>query len=223
MISSPSPTQQPPQEPTPERKVRSTPVRKRRGEAKSAIVIKAILRPPIKVLYYLIQAIRKHKLATLGVLLLLVLSISVTTYITTGSLPYGIGSDPYNFHVNGGDAGGDQVKNWLYALRDGDATKLSLVQSQLAMSQPPDPSQLIAQYSQTQGHLVWNSINVIAAYSEPDTTEDVFVAVDFTSPGPGGGDKGVMIWHFVTLPSQQGRLISVDSVPPRQFLSTSGG
>jgi hypothetical protein len=220
MISSPSPTQQPPQESMPERKVRSTPVKKRRGETRSARFAKAILRPPIKVLYYLIQAVRGHKLATLGVLLLLAISICATTYVTTGSLPYGIGSDPFNFHVKNGEAGGDQVKNWLYALRDGDVTKLSLVQSQLLMPQPPDPSQLIAQYSQPQGHLTWNSINVVAAYSEPDTTQDVFVAVALTAPGPGGGDKGVMIWHFVTLPSQQGRLISVDLVPPRQLLST---
>jgi hypothetical protein len=92
------------------------------------------------------------------------------------------------------------------------------VQSQLAMSQRPDPSQLIAQYSQTQGHLTWNSIDLIKVYNEPDTTVDVFVAVDFSSPGPGGVNKGVMIWHFVTLPSQQGRLLSVDSVSPRQLL-----
>jgi hypothetical protein len=219
---SPSPTQQPPQAPAPEggRKVRSTSVRKRRGDTRAARFVKAILRPPIKLIYYLIQSMRGHKLATLGILLLLVISVFATTYVTTGSLPYGIGSDPFNFQVNGSEAGGDQVKNWLYALRDGDATKLSLVQSQLAMSQPPDPSQLIAQYSQPQGHLIWNSIDVINTYSEPDTTEDVFVAVDFTSPGPGGGDHGVMIWHFVTLPSQQGRLISVDLIPPRQFLQT---
>lgn len=86
---SPSPTQQPPQESVPERKVRSTPVRKRRGDTPVARFIKAILRPPIKLLYYLIQAIRKHKLAALGIVLLLVLSISATTYATTGSLPYG--------------------------------------------------------------------------------------------------------------------------------------
>lgn len=215
---SPSPTQQPPQESVPERKLSSTPVKQRRGDSRTARFIKAILRPPIKLLYYLIQTVRKHRLATLGVILLLVLSISATTYATTGSLPYGIGSDPFNFHVNNGDAGGDQVKNWLYALRDGNSTKLSLVQSQLAMSQPPDPSQLIAQYSQTQAHLTWNSIKVINTYSEPDTTEDVFVAVDFSAPGPGGTDKGVMMWHFVTLPSSQGRLLSVDLIPPRQYL-----
>jgi len=217
---SPSPTQQPPQEliPEPERKIRSTPVRKRRGDTRAARFVKAVLRPPIKLLYYLIQTIKGHKLATLGVLLLLVISISATTYATTGSLPYGIGSDPFSFHVNGGDSGGEQVKNWLYALRDGNTTKLSLVQAQLAMQQPPDPSQLISQFSQTQAHLTWNSINVIKVYTEPDTTEDVFVAVDFSAPGPGGVNKGVMLWHFVTLPSQQGRLISVDLVPPRQYL-----
>jgi hypothetical protein len=216
---SPSPTQQPPQESAPEgRKVRSTSSKRRRGETRSARFIKAILRPPIKLLYYLIQTVKGHKLGTLGVLLLLVLSISATTYVTTGNMPFGIGNDPFNFHVNGGNGGGDQVKNWLYAVRDGDATKLTLMESQLLMSQPPDPSQLISQYSQAQAHIVWKSITVMSTYTEPDTTVESFVAVDFVAPGPGGGDKGVMIWHFTTVPSSQGRLIFVDLVTTRQYL-----
>lgn len=213
---SPSPTQQPPQTPTPEQKVvRSTPLRKRRGETPFALAIKAVMRPPLKGLYYLIQAIRTHKLATLGIILLLLISMSVTTFFTTGSFPFGIGSDPFNFHIAGNNGGGDHIKNWLYALRDGDSTKLQLIQAELNMSQPPDPNQLISTYSQTQAHIKWTSINVIGVYSEPDTTVESFVAVDFTATGPGGSSTGVMIWHFTTLPSSGGRLLEIDLVSTR--------
>lgn len=106
----------------------------------------------------------------------------------------------------------------MYALRDGDVQKLTLVQAHLLTSQPPDPNQLIAQYSQTQAHLVWNSITVMGTYNEPDSTEESFVSVDYTAPGPGGGDKGVMIWHFTTVPSAQGTLIFVDLVTNHPYL-----
>src|SRR5690242_19925587 len=122
---SPSPAQQPTQS-TPDQKiVRSTPTGKRRGETPLALFIKAILRPIIKLIYYILRLVLGHKLLTVGLILLLLASISITTYVTTGVLPLGVGKDQFNFHINGGGGGGDTVKNWLYALRDGDVTKLS--------------------------------------------------------------------------------------------------
>jgi hypothetical protein len=182
-----------------------------------ALVIKAMLRPPLKGVYYLIHGIQNHKLLTLSVILLLLISMSATTFFTTGSLPFGVGSDPFNFHVAGSDGGGDHIKNWLYALRDGDATKLALIQSELTMAQPPDPNQLITQYSQAQAHLKWTTINVMGVYSEPDSTVESFVAVDFTANGPGGASNGVVMWHFTTLPSSQGRLLAIDLVSARSL------
>ncbi len=214
---SPSPTQ-PPQAPSPERKeVKITPVRKRTGETPLALFIKALLRPIIKVFYYLIRAIRTHKLLTLVAILLLIASISATTYATTGSFPFGLGRDPFNFQVRG-NSGSDQIKNWLYALRDGDVTKLQLLEAGLSMQQPPDPTQLVNQYSQPQGHITWTSINVIGSYSQSDTTLDSFVSIDFTGSGPGGPTKGIMIWHFVTVPAAQGRLLTIDLVSFRPVL-----
>ncbi len=214
---SPSPTQ-PPQAPSPERKeVKITPVRKRTGETPLALFIKALLRPIIKIFYYLVRAIRTHKLLTLVAILLLIASISATTYAATGSFPFGIGRDPFNFHIRG-NGGGDQIKNWLYALRDGDVTKLQLLEAGLSMQQPPDPTQLVNQYSQPQGHITWTSINVIGSYSQSDMTLDSFVSIDFTGSGPGGPTKGIMIWHFVSVPAAQGRLLTIDLVSFRPVL-----
>jgi hypothetical protein len=216
---SPSPTQRPPDTAKSEPKqVKLTPARRRAGQTPLALIAKGIFGPIFKGLYYLIQGMRTHKLLALGVILLLLASMAGTTYAATGQLPFGVGDDQFNFHVRGGDGGGDHVKNWLYALRDGDATKLALVQSELIMSQPPDPNQLVTQYSEPKAHLQWKSINVMGVYTQGDTTVDSFVSVDFVGPGPGGNVKGTMIWHFTTLPQAQGRLLFVDLVGVRPSL-----
>ena len=211
---SPSPTQPPQKAPAPEEQkvVRATPSRRRAGETPLARLIKAILRPIIKLFYYLIRAIRTHKLLTLAVILLLIASVSATTYVTTGSFPFGIGRDPFNFQVHGGNGGGSYVQNWLYALRDGDLAKLELLQAGLSSQQAPDPSQAISQYSQPQGHLSWTSINLIANYNQPDGSVDSFVSVEVSGNGPGGAAKGVMVWHFITDSTAQGRILEIDLV-----------
>ena len=204
---SPSPTQQPPLPQVPEQaQPGTTPIRPRTGETPAARFIKAILRPIFKVFYYVIKGIRTHKLLTLLAIILLLASVSTTMKLVTGEFPYGIGTDPFNF---GGNVNGDHIKNWLYDLRDGNTTQMTLIEQELNMSQPPDPSQLIAQYSQPQGHVTWKSINTIGAYSESDTTTDSFVEVDISTKGPGGNVTGIMIWHFTTL---QGRLLSIELV-----------
>lgn len=207
---SPSPTQQLPEQPVPERaQPGSTPIRPRTGETPAARFIKAILRPIFKVFYYVINGIRTHKLLTLLMIVLLIASISTTMKLTTGTFPFGIGSDPFNFQTNGSITPADHIKNWLYALRDGNATEMSLIQQEMIMSQPPDVNTLISQYSQTQGHVSWKSINVIGTYNESDTSTDTFVEVDISSKGPGGSVTGIMIWHFTTL---SGRILTIDLI-----------
>lgn len=216
---SPSPTSPPPILPQPEqepKKVRSTPVR-RAGETPTALFVKSILRPIFKGLYYLLRGMRNHKLVTLLMLLLILGSATAVTYYETGQWPFGIGSDQFNFHVNGTNGGGDQVRNWLYALKDGNVVALSLLDKN--MSQPPNPQQLVSQLSETQGHLTWKSINVLKAYQESDTTIDSFVEVDLSANGPGGAVSGYIIFHFVTIDQQGGILLSVSIVDFRPSLT----
>ncbi len=237
-MSSPSPTQPPPTQtpiPRPEYKpvllseqkqvvtpahktVRATPVRKRLGETPTARLIKNILRPPIKGLYYLSTWIRQHKLSSLGILLLLVASIGTTNYYMTHELPFGIAHDPFNFSYDGGKGEGTQVKSWLYALRDGDLTHLQLLNKDI--TQPPDPTQLIAQFSQTKTHLIWGDVNVIAVHQETDTTVDSFVEVPISTKGPGNTSKGILLWHFITASvNGQNLLLNVDLVSERPLQS----
>lgn len=214
---SPSPTQQPPEQTQPEKKKGvSTPVRQRAGQTPAALFFKAIFRPIFKGLYHLFRGMRNHKLVTLIVILLILVSATAANYAATKEWPLGIGNDPFNFHVHGSNGGGDQVKNWLYALRDGNVVALALLDKD--MSQPPNPQQLVDQFSQPKGHLSWKAINVMNVIQESDTTIDSFVEVDLSATGPGGNVSGYMIWHFLTVAQQGGVLLNATLVDFRPAL-----
>jgi hypothetical protein len=215
MISSPPPTQQPPQPSEQEKKkvVRNTLARRRVGQTPVALVVKGIFRPIFKGLYYLLSAMRKHKLITLLVILLLFASSSVVNYFETGQAPFGIGYDQFNFQIHGGDGGGEKVKNWLYALRDGDVATIQYLDS--FMSTPPDAQSLVSLYSQKQSHLTWKTITVVGRTQESDTTVDSLVEVDLSNFGPGGAVTGYLLFHFVTVAQQGGVIVAVDIIPTR--------
>ncbi len=210
---SPSPTQSPPPPPP----VQKTNLKVRPGQTPAARFVKALFRPFIKLLYYTIMLIRKNGLVSIGVIVLLLVSISATLYFTTGRLPLGIADDPYNFHINGGDGGGTKVKDWLYALRDGDSTQLRYLEKD--MSQPTDPQQLISTYSPSKTHLTWKAEHVLGVYQQDDTTVDSFVQVDLSANGPGGETTGIVIWHFITVSSNgQDLLLSATVIENRPKL-----
>jgi hypothetical protein len=232
-MSSPSPTQSPPAL-IPEKKLvpisqekqaltvehkppRSTPVKKRIGDTRTARVIKNIFRPPIKALYYVSNWIKKYKLASLGILLLLIVSATVTTYRVTGELPLGINQDPY---YSGGKGEGNVVKDWLDALRNGYTTQLSLLDGNIPSGQAPDPAQLVSQFSHTQAHLNWGQESVIAVKQQSDSTVDSFVQVPIVTSGPDSPVKAVILWHFVTVTSGgQSTLLGVDLISMRPIQS----
>src|SRR5260370_32010269 len=116
---------------TPEHKpARATPLKRRLGETLTARIIKGTLRPPIKVLYYLSTWIKKHKLSSLAIIVLLIASIGVTNYSLTGQSPVELVNhhhDTFNFPYNGGKGEGAVVRDWLYALRDGRVTQLQFL------------------------------------------------------------------------------------------------
>lgn len=207
---SPSPTQQPPEQTTPEPKKVEYKQRQRAGQSPTARFFKAIFRPIFRGIYYLLRGMRNHKLVTFIMILLILGSAIAANYAITSEWPFGIGNDPFNFHIRGSKGGGEQVQNWLYGLRDGNVVQLSILDKN--MSQPPDPQQLVNQYSQPKGHLTWKTINVISAFQESDSTIDSFVEVDLSAAGPGGNTSGYMIWHFLTVSQNGGVLINVNLV-----------
>lgn len=201
---SPSPTQQqrdqslatiPPETPP----VPRAPKKVRPGQTPGALFVKSIVRPFIKLFYYIITGIRTHKTLTFIAIILLLASVSATTLLTIGQLPFGIANDPFNFHINGGDGGGGKVQSWLYALRDGNTTQMQLLDRD--MSTQPDVNQLTGTYSQPKAHVSWQSINVLGTRQEADGTIDSIVEVDLAASGPGNQSTATLILHFVTASS----------------------
>lgn len=213
---SPSPTQQPPEQTTPEEKKVEYASRQRAGQTPAARFVKAIFRPIFRGIYYLLRGMRSHKLVTLIMILLILGSAIGVNYAVSGQWPFGIGNDPFNFHVKGGNGGGQQVQNWLYDMRDGNVAALELLDKN--MSQPPDVQTLVGQFSQPKGHLTWKTINVLSVFQESDSTIDSFVQVDLSATGPGGNTSGYLIWHFVTVSQSGGILINAILVDFRPSL-----
>ncbi len=210
---SPSPTQRPPEQTAAEARKAEYASRQRAGQAPAALFFKAIFRPIFRGIYYLLRAMRNHKLVTFIMIVLILGSAIAANYALTSELPFGIGNDPFNFHVKGGNGGGEQVQNWLYAMRDGNVVTLQFLDKD--MSQPPDVQQLVSQFSQPKGHLTWKTINVLSVYQESDTTVDSFIEVDLSATGPGGNTTGYLIWHFVTVSQNGGVIINVSVVDYR--------
>ena len=212
----PPPSQQSEQEPKPEqKKVTSIPQRKRPGQSPTARFLKAIFRPIFKGLYYLIRGIRNHKWLALVALLLFLGSATFVNYLVTKTLPFG-GDDPVQGLTLRDKASSDNVRNWLYALRDGNTAEMTTIQQGLVMQSPPDPTQLVGQYSKN--HIVWQDISLLSVNTEPDTTIDAFVKVDVVAPSQNGNVNAMMIWHFATLPQQSGRILFIELVSTRQLL-----
>jgi hypothetical protein len=204
----------------PNKPVLATPAKRRIGETQGALVTKAILRPFFKFLYYLSSWIRTYKLASLGILLLLAISISATNYCITGELPFGVNHDPFDFPYDGGKGEGGLVKSWVYALQKGDITHLALLDQNIPQSQTTDPAQLASQYSETKAHLTWGTPDVIAVYQQPDSTIDSLVQIPLSTKTPGTPVKAILLIHFVTASvNGQNALLGVDVMPLRPLQS----
>src|SRR5262249_19455994 len=102
---SPSPTQQPPEQTTPEKKKVTYTPPKRAGQTPAALFVKSIFRPIFKGLFYFFQGIRSHKLVSFIMFLLILASATAANYAVTGNWPLGIANDPFHFQVRGTNGG----------------------------------------------------------------------------------------------------------------------
>jgi hypothetical protein len=216
---SPSPTRPKPDSPAPQEnkdKPLSTP-RTRAGQRPLALFIKRVLRPIFKGIYYFISFVRNHRLVSLIVLILLLASIAITSYVTTGRIPLSSPPDQSGIQQTSSDAATTVMQQWLTALRKGDVNTLKVLDNR--MPNPPDPNLLVSQFSQTSTR-TWKSMKLIGENQEADTTVDTFVEVDLTSTEGGTTVNSFLIWHFVIVPTQKEAILySVDFVDNRQSLA----
>src|SRR5205085_7930599 len=201
------PTQQQPEQPKPEeKKVIYTSKKKRASQSPPALFVKAIFRPIFKGIYYLFRGIRNHKLVAILAILIFIAAAIVANSVVTKTWPFISASDPVQSLTQRDQPSGNNVRGWLYALRDGNASVMTGYQQGLIMQTPPDVNQLIGSFSQSKANIIWKDISVISVYSESDTTLDSFIKVNVTVPGQAGPSGAILIWHFVTLPQQAGRI-----------------
>ena len=185
---------------------------KRRGS-----VAKAILRPILKTLYYVIRWIRTHRIAALIALVLLLASIFATSYFVTGSTPLVSSSNSVGSSVQNNPQLSVDVKNWLLALQAGNIeTMISVEKSIDPSTRPPDTALYLLQFSEPRAQVKWTNVSVSSIKTAPDGLVDTYVEVDMT-PSPTvqaqGGTRTVVLWHFATDPA--GRIYLLDYVSSR--------
>lgn len=234
MIPSPTRPPSPPnmyppaveQETTPAtKKVAMTPSRRRLGETPAARAIKAILRPIFKALYYAIAWIRTHKLVMLIAIVLLAASIVLTTYFTTGALPFSSSNSASGNSAQQNIQGNPQIspyiQQWLVALQNGDFNSMLTIEKMLPTTNvPPDNGAYLTQYSQKYAGVTWTKVAVTNS-TAPDGTIDTYVTIDMTLPATTttAAGKMIVVWHFTTVPQVAGRLLQIDFVSARQSLA----
>jgi hypothetical protein len=220
---SPSPTQQPPaptpapeQKPEP-KKIAATPIRGRPGQTPAALFVKSIFRPIFRILYHLIQWIRRHKLPSLLMLVFFVASIIVTNYLVTKNISSTSSADPLSRSIATGRANGlNDIKTWLDALRQGNLISMQNVEKRIPSAQRPASATYVLEFSEKSGGVTWKSLKLIGDSLAADkATEDVFVELDITDAQ---GANGIVIWHFAIIPSLDGAILSIDLVSFRQAL-----
>ena len=193
------------------------PVPERRGAKRRGSVIKAILRPILKALYYIIRWIRAHRIAALIAILLLLASIFATSYFVTGNAPIASNSNSVRDSIRNNPQLSDDVKAWLLALRDGNLdTMISVEKSINQSTRPPDTALYLLQFSEPRAQVKWTNVTLSSIKTAPDGLVDSYVEVDMT-PSPTvqaqGGTRTVVLWHFATDPA--GRIYLLDYVTSR--------
>lgn len=217
---SPSPTQQPPapapeQKPEP-KKVAFTPIRRRPGQAPAALFVKSIFRPIFRIFYYLIQWIRRHKLASFLIPVFFVASILVTNYLVTRNTPRPSSADSLSQSLTTGRTNAlSDVATWLDGLKQGNLAAMRNVETRIPTAQRPTSASYVLEFSQRAG-ATWKSEKLIGDSVAADhATEDIFVEVDITDSQ---GTNAILIWHFTIVPALDGRILSIDLVSARQAL-----
>lgn len=225
MLTAP-PTQAGPQPPTlpppapaqvaESKQVALTPSKPRIGGTPAARAVKAILRPVIKAIYYVITWIRTHKLATLITIILLLLSVSVTTRLMTGYWPFnGPGTDAVQQGLQNNPQLSPDIQLWLTALENGDLTSMQTLQKTIpASGVQPDDGAFIGEFSAKYAGVTWKGAKVDGVSTAADGQVDAFVEVDISIPATSTtqATNAIVLWHFVT---NQGRITAIDFISAR--------
>lgn len=202
-----------PTKPEQESKKLSTPLRPRAGQAPLACAVKALLRPILKVCYYSIRWIGRHKPVSLIAVILLIASMVATSYFITGTVPFA-SSDTITDNLQENPQLSPDIQNWLLALRSGDLDAMITIQKSISSStRPPDSALYVMRFSEKYGDVTWTKARVMSLKQASDGLVDSLIEVDMTEKSSSEAAKLITLWHFTTLPS--GHILLIDYVSSR--------
>jgi hypothetical protein len=187
--------------------------RRRAGETPVARGIKAILRPILKLLYFILSWIKNHKIVALLALILLVGSVFLTSYFTTG---FPAQPNAVQQNLTSTPQLSPNIAAWLGALQTGDgATMINMQKSISASTKQPDSAIYILQFGEKQAQMKWTSASVDSIKPAADGAIDTFIEISMTSTASTtNGTKLLTFWHFVTAPG--GQILQIENVSTRQ-------
>ena len=190
-----------------------SPSKARAGQGLLASIIKAILRPPLKAIYYTLRWIRLHRLAALLALALLLASVFATSYIVTGNPPFAQ-SNTISHDLQESVDLNQNIKNWLLALRTGDIATMKELEGTMLSSADTGAYEL--QFSEQYAQVQWDNVKLTGMSLGPDNGIDTFLELDQTETINGTAVEGIYFWHFTT--DVKGNILFIDVIPARHTL-----
>jgi hypothetical protein len=185
------------------------------GQGSLASMIKTILRPPLKAIYYTLRWTRLHKIAALLAVVLLLAGVFTTSYIVTGDPPF-TQSNTISHDLQTSVDLNQNIKAWLLALRSGDIATMKALEGDMLSS--ADTGAYVLQFSEQYAHVHWDNVKLTGMSLGPDSRIDTFLELDQTETINGTAVEGIYFWHFTT--DVKGNILFIDVIPARHTLKS---
>jgi hypothetical protein len=186
------------------------------GKSPLALTIKAILRPPLKAIYYTLHWGRVHKVLACVLLALLLGGIVGANHALTNNQS----STHVNTITQSLQRNVDLSKNirqWLIALRSGDILAMQALER--TMLTPADTGAYALQFSEPYAHIQWDNISLASISEGPDHRIDTILELDVSETINGTKAEGIYFWHFTT--NALGQILFINVNPGRHVLKQS--
>jgi hypothetical protein len=198
------------------REVKPTQTRTPPGKSSLALMIKAILRPPLKIIYYILRWGETHKVLACILLMLLLGGIVGTNYaLITNQSSTRVDTITQSLKRNVDLS--QNIRQWLIALRSGDIPAMQMLEQTMLRS--ADTGAYALQFSEPYAHIQWDNISLASMSQGPDHRIDTLLELDVNETLNGTKAEGIYFWHFTT--NTLGQILFIDVLPGRHVIKQS--
>jgi hypothetical protein len=175
---------------------------------------RTIMHALCKIIYYLLRWTWTNRLVSCIAALLLLASITLTSFVATGNWLPITATDSVGQSIQENAQLSPDIKSWLLALRSGDiGTMLAVQNSMNPATRAPDSALYVLEFSEPRAQVKWTAITVTNMSMAADGMIDTYVEVDMTPTANSQGTETVALWHFTTMPD--GSIFLLDYVSAR--------